>query len=388
MLHIYKQSSEGARYALPQHNFPVQFSHSHLLRQQQEQQQQVCPLTILSMSHNDQTQRYNLRSRAPKRLNELFAITDIRNSLIGHLDSWEILKLERAGVRARVSPRIHGKYYRGVQHQCDNMVNFHVHRRRNRMLQIAGVDQCPNTNINTTRLKRCEGSLRHAGGPFNWDHEDSLRFEGRWEPLVTFRSNDRHPPGLGPAGAMFRVCSECLRDAEYNYMDPPYDVYRRLITNSWVPLCKTHSLQIFKTLQEQWTPEARRLILCRCVTDINCGWACEDHRLATLSAIQRRANHHIAWLRQTHLRRPCRPRLRTDYERENKRTRRERQGGRRKTQWYVDETKNRKKWPGCPAYGCGKPSWKSLNALEKLAKCLGCGGTQPCTGELGDLRPK
>ena len=268
------------------------------------------------------------------------------------------------------------------------MVNFQVHPRRHRMIQIAGVGRCPNTNVTTTRLKRCDGSLRHWGHPFNWDHKESLRIKGLWDPLVDFRSNDRHPPGLGRNGVPFLICSECLRDAEYKYTDPPNDLQRRYITKSWAPFCESHSLGVYKILQKEWTPAARIKILCRCVVDVNRGWACEDHRMATLSAIETRANHHIDWLRQMRLRRPRRPRLGADYEYENRTKRRERHNGHKTSQWYFDDRNEPKKWPGCPAYGCGKPSWKSLNALEKMSKCLGCGGTQPCAGKLGDLRPK
>ena len=132
--------------------------------------------------------------------------------------------------------------------------------------------------------------------------------------------------------------------------------------------------------------EARKVILCRCVADINRGWACNEHRMETLASIQTRATHHKDWLRRMRFRRPLRPRLGPDFDKVKKGKSRERRTGLTVAQWHYDEGKP-KKWPGCPAYGCVKPSWANPRAPERMAKCLGCGGTQRCTGMLGDLRP-
>ena len=329
---------------------------------------------------------YNLRSTKPPTLQQLFSNAPIQAALIeqGQFDRYDLFKLERAGVRAGLSEEAHRSIFTGDEKRCECTVNFQVQPRGNRN---AGVGQCPNTTLSCIRIKRCDGSLRHEGQPHTWSHSESLRLGGRWEPLVEFRSNNRHPPGLGVMNVPFLVCSECLRDAEYGYMSPSHRRGRRDITDSWAPFCKSHSLEIYSILKVKWTVEARKVILCRCVADINRGWACNDHRMATLAAIQRRATHHKEWLRRTRLRRPRRPRLGPDFEEIKKRRSRERRTGHAATQWYYDDTKEPKIWTGCPAYGCGKPSWRNPTAVERMAKCLGCGGTQPCIGMLGDLSP-
>ena len=331
--------------------------------------------------------RYDLRSRKPPPLNRLFSIATIQAALIeqGQLDRYDLFQLERAGVRAGLSVEAHRSILpTGVEQRCECTVNFQEHPRRNRN---TGMGRCPNTTLSCTRIKPCEGSLRHDGQSYSWSHWESLRIGGRWKPLVDFRSNNLHPPGLGGINVPFLVCSECLRDAEYGHPNLNNVWQRRHITNSWTPFCKSHSLEVYSILNERWTAQARKVILCRCVADINRRWTCHDHRMATLRSIQRRATHHQEWLCRTHLRRPHRPRLGPGYELMNKKRNRERRTGKSVAQWYYDYTKEPKTWPGCPAYGCGKPSWKNPNAVERMAKCLGCGGTQPCTGRLGDLSP-
>lgn len=336
--------------------------------------------------NNDRTQRYNLRSRR-RLFNELFRDPLIHESLLRELDYWQILKLEVAGVRAGLGLRTREQLYAGVRNRCDLRVDYQTQRRRNRNLQVPGDVQCPNTNINCQRLKLCGGSLKHSGLPYQWDHEQSLGFGGRWPPLITYRLNVRHPPGRGQQGAAYWVCSECSVDGRSDYTHPLNNQIRRAITDMWVPLCKTHSLELWDKMYEGERVDVARAMRCRCLRDITCDWVCKAHRDETLANIQRRANHHIDWLRRNKLRDPPRSRPPPNLEFENRTEKQGRHGVEKIVQWYVDNRWQPNPRPCCPMYQCGKPSWESQRDLKRLAKCLGCGGTQTCAGLLGDLWP-
>ena len=318
--------------------------------------------------------QYNLRSRIPTTLQDIFSLAPIQDAIIGlgPLDRYDLHKLELAGLRARISVEAHERIFTGQPEKCECLVDFQLHPRG---LIITGRGYCPNNSITCTRVARCNGSRRHSGTAINWDHEEYLGSKARWNRLNTFRNCARHPPGLGPVSLRMRMCSECLQDAEYSIQNPPQQGgVLRTVTEFWVPFCKSHSLQVYyeiRGLTRGRSTVGPHWEYCHCVREINRGWACTDHRLATFHDIKKRSDHHKSLLKKIY-RRPLRSGRRV---------------GIKSPGWYLKPKKEKedKRAPACPVYACGRRGWKDPRTAKAMARCLGCGGVQSCIGAPGAL---